>query len=283
MIEDIRLQMYWLYIQNPSVTLSVVESGGNLGDIIDSRLQAGASATSVSAFPTEATTAEPSIVQVTYNRLNQNIASLVQPSDTDSIRFPAYFSAPGNVKSMTLQDMYDTFAANTVDLLIAGGAVYTVATATSIPNYSIVSSTNIFADTNADVSLYTAAGIPEALDQPTTLTNYYLFKRNYEGASYVPPVRIFTNSNFYQETTSNFNSLLTEVIRYVATTVSGSRIRYSYNGLGSTCGTVMTDTRLDGSGNYQTRFVNGDDYRAQEFPNGSSSVVTSYSLKVRKE
>lgn len=283
MIQDIRSQMYWLYIQNPSVTLSVVESGGNLGDIIDSRLQAGASSTDVSDYPTEATTAEPSIVQVTYNRLNQNITSLVQPADTNSIRFPAYFSAPGNVKSMTLQDMYDTFAANTVDLLIAGGAVYTVATTTSIPNYSIVSSTNIFADTNADISLYTAAGIPEALDQPTTLTEYYLFKRNYEGTSYVPPVRIFTNSNFYQETTSSFNSLLTEVIRYAATTVTGSRIRYSYNGLGSTCGTVMNDTRLDGSGDYQTNFIDGDDYRSQEFPNGSSSVVNSYSLRVRKE
>ena len=27
----------------------------------------------------------------------------------------------------------------------------------------------------------------------------------------------------------------------------------------------MADTRLDGSGNYQTRFVNADDYRRKSF------------------
>lgn len=283
MIEDIRTRMYWLYISNPSVTLSVVDSGGNLGDIVDSRLQAGDGSTNVSRYPTEAETVEPSVVQVTYNRINQNIASLLQPSDTDSKRFPVYFATPGNLKSMTLQDMYDTFAANTTDSLIAGGAVYTIAASSSIPNYSIVSSTNVYKDTRADTSLYTAAGIYEALDQPTDIENYYLFKRNTESTSYTPPVRIHTNNNFYQESESNFNALLLEIIRYSATSVSGSRIRYSYNGLGSTCGTVMTDTRLDGSGDYQQSFVNGDDYRAQEFPNGSSSVVNSYSLRVRKE
>ena len=34
----------------------------------------------------------------------------------------------------------------------------------------------------------------------------------------------------------------------------------------------MVDTILDGSGNYQTRQVNNDDYRAQELPNGSVST-----------
>lgn len=283
MIGDIRTRMYWLYISDPSVILSVVGSGGNLGDIVDSRLQAGAGSTNVSSFPTEATTAEPSVVQVTYSRINQNIASLLQPSDTDSKRFPAYFATPGNVKSMTLQDMYDTFSANTTDLLIAGGAVYTIAASSSFSNYSIVSSTQVYKDTRADTSLYSASEIYETLDQPTDINNYYLFKRNTESTSYTPPVKIHTNNNFYQESEANFNSLLLDTIRYSATSISGSRIRYSYNGLGSTCGTVMTDTRLDGSGDYQTRFVNGDDYRAQEFPNGSSSVINSYSLRVRKE
>ena len=36
----------------------------------------------------------------------------------------------------------------------------------------------------------------------------------------------------------------------------------------------MVDTRLNGSGNYQTRFVNADDYRAQEFPNGHQQQLT---------
>ena len=283
MIEDIRTQMYWLYILSPSVELSVFDTGGNLGDITDSRLQAGAGSTGVSDYPSEATTAEPSVVQVTYNRLNQAIVSLSQPEDSNNRRFPVYFATPGNVKSMNLQDMYDTFSANTIDLLIAGGAVYTISSSTSIPNYSLVSSTPVFKDTRADTSLYTAGEIYETLDQPQDISSYYLFKRNYEGVSYTPPVRLTANNDFYQESEVNFDVVLADIIKYAATSVTGSRIRYSYNGLGSTCGTVMTDTRLDGSGNYQTRFVNGDDYRAQEFPNGSSSVVNSYSLRVRKE
>jgi hypothetical protein len=44
----------------------------------------------------------------------------------------------------------------------------------------------------------------------------------------------------------------------------------------------MGDTRLNGSGNYQTRFVNANDYRAQEFPNGSATTINTYYLKINK-
>ena len=44
----------------------------------------------------------------------------------------------------------------------------------------------------------------------------------------------------------------------------------------------MVDTRLDGSGNYQTRFVNADDYRAQEFPNGNPQTISTWTLKVNQ-
>ena len=44
----------------------------------------------------------------------------------------------------------------------------------------------------------------------------------------------------------------------------------------------MADTILTGSGDYQTRQVGGDDYRAQEFPNGSPATVTTYTLRVTK-
>ena len=43
----------------------------------------------------------------------------------------------------------------------------------------------------------------------------------------------------------------------------------------------MVDTRLDGAGNYQTRQV-GDDYRSQEFPNGSAATVSTYNLRINK-
>ena len=44
----------------------------------------------------------------------------------------------------------------------------------------------------------------------------------------------------------------------------------------------MADTRLNGSGNYQTRFVNTNDYRAQEFPNGTPVTVNTYYLRINK-
>ena len=43
----------------------------------------------------------------------------------------------------------------------------------------------------------------------------------------------------------------------------------------------MVDTRLNGSGNYQTRQV-GDDYRAQEFPNGTPTTANTYNLRIIK-
>jgi hypothetical protein len=43
----------------------------------------------------------------------------------------------------------------------------------------------------------------------------------------------------------------------------------------------MTDTRLTGN-TTNTLFVNADDYRSQRFPAGSSSVISTYQLKIRK-
>ena len=58
---------------------------------------------------------------------------------------------------------------------------------------------------------------------------------------------------------------------------SGDGYSLSYNigssGSGNTRGSGMADTILNGSGNYQTRQVNNDDYRAQEFPNGSATTA----------
>ena len=63
-------QIIYQYSLNPSVELSVVGSGGNLGTINDTRLQAGAMATNASAFPNEATTDEPSVVTVSLSLIH---------------------------------------------------------------------------------------------------------------------------------------------------------------------------------------------------------------------
>ena len=44
----------------------------------------------------------------------------------------------------------------------------------------------------------------------------------------------------------------------------------------------MADTILTGSGDYQTRQVGGNDYSAQEFPNGSANTANTWFLKINK-
>ena len=42
----------------------------------------------------------------------------------------------------------------------------------------------------------------------------------------------------------------------------------------------MVDTRLNGSGNYQTLLAGLDDYRSQEFPDGSPATINTYTFKI---
>jgi hypothetical protein len=173
-ISQIKLRMYNLYINNPSVSLSYVSSGGTLGTISDTRLQAGNSATSISAFPQEITTEEPTVFNVNYSRISQTIDSVSEPSNTDNVRYPLYYTINGNLQSMTLQDMYDTFAFDVINELNIGGVIYTISTETSITDYTLVDATPVFTNTSTNTSLYSAAGIAETLDQPETLENFYL-------------------------------------------------------------------------------------------------------------
>ena len=92
--------------------------------------------------------------------------------------------------------------------------------------------------------------------------------------------------NIIQEFTEvTFEALIKEWIRYTAAS-SADGYALSYNigtsGSGNTRGSGIANTVLTGSGNYQTRFVNADDYRAQEFPNGSASTAATYYLRVNK-
>jgi hypothetical protein len=284
-ISQIKLRMYNLYINNPSVSLSYVSSGGTLGTISDTRLIAGNSATSISAFPEEITTEEPTVFNVNFNRINQTIDTVSQPSNTDNIEYPLYYTIDGNLQSMTLQDMYDTFAFDVINELNIGGVIYTISTETSITDYTLVDATPVFTNTSTNTSLYSAGGITETLDQPETLENFYLHKRNPDLVfSYNIPVRLTATGNIETPEFNTFDSILESVIRYTAANVTDNRLRFGYNlENGNNCGTAMIDTRLNGSGDYQTLQVGGDDYRAQEFPNGSEITINTYSLTIRKE
>ena len=289
-VDEIVDQVVYQYSLNPGVTLSVVGSGCNLSSISDTRLQAGAASTSASSFPSEATTAEPSTVTVSYQRLNSANASLTPTADTGKT-WPAYYNSSGQIQAMNLQDVKDTFLHPAIDLLTAGSTTtqqagtYTIATSTTLSGATNVSTTPIFSDTRADTTLYTAGGIGETLDQPTTITNYYLHRIDGSNTSYTAPFFINASNHLQEFDTTTFNSLLQEWIRYTAaSSTDGYAISYSLgtSGSGNTRGSGIVDTKLNGSGNYQQRFVNADDYRAQEFPNGTPTTINTYNLRIIK-
>ena len=126
------------------------------------------------------------------------------------------------------------------------------------------------------------------MDQPTTITNYYLHRRNQgsDGFSSLATPLIIADSGqtlTAQTTEAVIEGLFTEWIRETAAESSdGYQISYTIaTSGGNTRGTAMVDTRLDGAGNYQTLQV-GDDYRSQEFPNGSPATITTYNLRIAK-
>src|SRR6056300_1250799 len=281
---------YKFFTSNP-IALSVVGSGGNIGSITDTRLQAGAASTSVSAFPSEATTAEPSVVTVSYDKMSSSTKGTSLTVDTGNL-YPCYYDGSNNLQAMSLADMKDTFIHPAIDLLTAGtttsqqGGTYYISSSAGAPAGStLVSATPVFSDTQADTSAYTAGSIPEALDQPTTLTNYYLMRLTPSAVTYTAPIYLRSDNDLQQYPEANFNAMILNLINYTAeSSADGYSISYNVgtSGSGNTRGSGMADTRLNGSGNYQTRFVNADDYRAQEFPNGTPVTVNTYYLRINK-
>ena len=275
-------RMVYLYMTDPSVALSVVGSSGSLDAINDTRTQASASTSHVSSYQTAGAV---STVTVTYDKINEATTSLSAPADTNNIRFPVYYDS-GNVKAMSLTDMYDSFvslASNGASTLIPAAQPYKIHTSTTPPSgYTLVSSTAVFTDTRANAGAYTAGSIPETRDQPTSITNYYLHRSNGSAVTAPTPLYIDSNQNLKEYTTAELDALLKEVIRYTSVNLSSNTLRYFIGGSGTTLGTGMANTKLNGSGTQQNRFVNADDYRTQRFPNGSVSTVNTYYLKARK-
>ena len=281
-----------LYGSNPSVTLAVsTSSAGNLTAMTDTRTQAGATSQSASAFVAEGDTAEPSTVTVTFDRVNQTKASVSPTTDTGTT-WPVYVNGDNDLQAMSLADIKDTFLHPAVDKLISGtesattSGTYTITTSsTAASNYTVVSTDAVFIDTRANTGAYSSSGIPETLDQPTTVTSYFLHKR--DAVATTPsrmPVFINSDNDLQTFVESTIDGLFTEWIRETAAESSdGYQISYTIetSGSGNTRGTAMVNTKLDGSGNYQT-LQSGDDYRAQEFPNGTAQTISTYNLRINK-
>ena len=291
---EVQNRMIYAYGVSPTAVITQVSGSGALVDAMsDTRLQAGATSQSSSAFVAEGSTAEPSVVTVSYDKINLAYTATGSISNTtdSGTTFPVYFDGTNDIEAMTLADFKDTLIHPAIDLMISGtessstAGTYTITNSSSAAsNYTNVSTTAVFTDTIADTSAYSSGGIPETLDQPTTVTNYYLHRR--DAAANTPsriPLVIVSGNDLQEMSTATIDDVLGDWLRYTAGhSADGYKISYdAATSGGNTRGTSMVDTKLNGSGNYQT-LQSGDDYRSQEFPNGTAVTITTYNLRINK-
>ena len=279
----------YTYGANPSATVTVVSSSGTISPgMVDTRMTAGAASTSTTATPGEGTTAEPGEATVTYDRMSQSNATVNTPTDTNNKLYPVYVNSSGNIRAMNATDVFDTFISPAIDILVDGNdrsGTFRIHTSTSLAGHVLSSSTPVFQDTRANTGAYNSDGseIEETLDQPTIINNYYLFRTSQGTApSYTAPLQINGDNNLQEYTSTTLDSMLLEELRHHTVNTSGSLIVYSVNGTGNNKGSGIVNTKLNGNGDYKTRFVGVDDYRAQEFPNGTATTIETWFLRITK-
>lgn len=297
------------YAANPTSVLSVVSNSGTISPTMaDTRLQAGAALQGsdgfVSAFPNATQTGDVSTVTVNYDKVSGSFVTSNTGEVDSGYNFPLYYNEDNDsIQPMNLEDLVDSIIEPTIDLMVAAtesdttAGTYTISTSTSVSGYTEVSGANtaIYVDTRANTAAYTAAGIPETQDQPTTINSYYLQRRN--AGSTTPSTKLLYLDNAYADPTNvkdfdirqysiaEATTLLGTWLKVYAGEVSGYKITYSITTDGSggnARGSSMVDTKLDGSGAFSTTLQDTNDYRAQEFPNGSAATVTTYTLRVTK-
>jgi len=276
-------QAIYQYSTDPSVTLTV-GSGSSIGTRTDTRLQAGAGTTHVSAFQTPAST---STVTVYYTNIGLNVATITDPSDTNNVAYPVYYDGT-NVVSMSKTDFQDTFIKPAITTMVqttSTGAdqagTYTISTGTSLSDHTNISGTAIFLNTTANTGAYTASGLFETQDQPTTVTSYYLHRRNGSDniGSCTVPMFADTSGNLETYTNAEWQALLKNEIKRVAASLGGYQIRYLTDTTSTYYrGTGMADTRFNGQTQLNQE-ASTDDYRSQFVPSGSTTTINTYYLR----
>ena len=287
-VEAIQAEAIRQYGLNPSVTLSVVASGGSLGSMLDTRLQAGASTTDVTDFDTEAETPDVSTVTVTYDKIDQAYDTSEAEWTDATYAYPLYYDG-ADLREMSATDFADTFIYPAIDTLTntaetsEQAGTYHINRSTTLAGSTLVSATPVFVDTRADAAAYTAGGLGETQDQPTTITNYYLYRLDSaaEGSYELPITYTKSGIDIQQSPTATLQDALATMVRYYAAEIAGTKISYNINVSGVNRGTTMKDTKLDSS-TYLTRLVNTDDYRTQEVPSGTDQEETLYRLKIEQ-
>lgn len=163
----------------------------------------------------------------------------------------------------------------------------------------------VFEDTIANAGAYTAASIPETRDQPlavNTANQWNLYSMDVPTTAPPPPpnmVYVDSQGGIHEWGLAGMQQYFEQSVQHIAAngynaSGSGKLIFYisgEINGVNlgnSGSGTALDaglgeveNERLNGSSaaGYNQRYVNTDDYRTQEFPNGVPTIANTYSLR----
>jgi len=288
------------YAANPSVVITV--GSGNIGTTMnDTRFRSSLATQQASSFKTAGSL---STVTTSFNKIVQTITNPSVLTDTGK-SFPVYYdSSTGSVQAMSLADFLDTFIKPAIVLMTASseanagdfGGTFAISTSSSAASgFTNVSSTAVFIDTRANTGSFTSGqigGTSSRQDHPSTVNSFFMNKDN--GDAITPSQNLLYidgDNNLKEYATSGDDAadildVLEQFIRDLAAgddSASDHNIRYNINGSGQTRGTSMTDTKLNGSGSQTNRFVGGNDYRSQRFPNGSATTASTFNFKINRE
>jgi hypothetical protein len=277
----------YAYGTDPSVTVSVGTGDTLLGTLSDSFLRAGSATFFTNRYPTVGELTAVTTSTVNYNTLYQSLQTSSLPENTGNIAYPAYIDGSDNIRTMTADDVIDTFIKDAITSLIGSYSsstpgTYTVFPSTFLADSTLESGSAVFTDTIANLGAFTSAGIPEYQTQTTPVNSWYLFKRNaVDPGLATPPLKISSGGNLIRYAQIDLQELFKNFMRYSAINTPSYRIRYSINGSGTTRGT-MTDTKYNSSAR-AVRFENADKYWAQMFPAGTATTISTYLLRIRSE
>ena len=313
-ITNIKKRCIYLWGGSRSVNLSYVSSGGNLQRMLDTRDKASAVRQDDHSFLNPASVTNQG-AETQYQCINQSTAdgSPSDPGDANNRKYPLYLDGT-SLRAMTKQDMLDTFIGPAIDILVESGnrdGIYTIHDADTLADHTRIGSVTeqvfinqefnkAFHGLNAGqeqtLELLPSDGSGATRDNPTTITDYYLFRAN-QGVynnGVVPtfniPLFLRTDNDMQSYTQASIDTILSDLINWAASSQTGYRIRYEIGGTGEdpltasgqSKGEAMIDTTLNGSA-----VVNDQDgadlYFSQRFPAGSSEIETTYVLRVRKE
>lgn len=284
------LVAYGSKIWRDNIGTSLSNSGStSIGQLTDYRLIAGTYASGTTTYP-DAQNAY-SIAAATYNVYQvANAATGATDGSTGITNTSRPIFWNPDIKITQVEEARETFiyplmtqlANSTIDDNTAG--VYHISTSNSIAGSTLVAT--IFTDTRANTGAYTAGAIPNTQDQPTTIATYYLHVRDYAGSAYSGPLPLCVKSDTNDMRTmslAEWTQYMRDEMRYVNASVTNYRLRYSWASSAPTGGvqrgSSVTDTRLN-SQTTLNRFVNADDYRTQDVPGGTATVVGTRNLYV---